>query len=87
MKLSQRAERLLDVPEGTLTGILHIEIDGVHRLIMEGDCEIREYEDTVVRVEAKPCSVRITGHGLCLEHLRSDGIGVTGTLLCVEFIS
>lgn len=86
MKLSQKAERILDLPQGALTGEAHIEIEGKERLTVDGDCEVTEYEDTFVRLRTRSGEVRVTGDGLNLEHLRAKGVSLAGRLLSVEFL-
>ena len=84
--LAQKAEHLLELPQGSLSGEAHLDIDGRRYLAVTGECEIREYEDTVVRLMTRSGEVRISGNALTLEAVRPDGVSVCGQLLSVEFI-
>lgn len=86
MGLAQKAERMLELPEGSLTGDARIEIDGKRSLTVTGSCEIREYEDTLVRLVTRSGEVRICGDALTLDNLHSGGVSVNGRLLSVEFL-
>lgn len=84
--LSQKAERVLDLPEGSLTGEARLEIEGNSLLTLDGSCEILEYEQTCIRFSAKSGEIRVTGNGLTLDSLYAKGACVSGHLLSVEFI-
>lgn len=86
MRWSQKAEDLLDLPDGALTGEAHIAVDGRRRVTIDGSAEILVYEDTVVRLTTLSGEVRIMGDALCLEHYRTDGVVVTGRVLTIEFL-
>ena len=84
MGLTQRAERLLDLPTGALSGEARIEIEGAHQVVVTGNCEIREYEPMLVRLNTRSGEVRIRGDRLVLDDLHSDSIAVSGAILSVE---
>lgn len=86
MRWSQKAENLLDLPDGALTGEAHVDIDGRRRLAVEGACDILAYEDTVVRLMTVSGEVRINGDGLSMESYHAGGVVLTGRLLSVEFL-
>ncbi|MBQ3093908.1 MAG: YabP/YqfC family sporulation protein [Clostridia bacterium] len=86
MGFFRQAEQFLDLPDGALTGDVHIEIDGTRRVTVDGRCEILEYEREVVRLRVKTGEIRIGGDGLVLESLQADGAAVNGRILSVEFV-
>ncbi len=86
MRWSQKAEDLLDLPDGALSGDAHMDVDGRRRVAVDGSCEIVEYEDTVVRLMTRSGQVRIVGNELRLESYQAGATVVTGQLLAVEFI-
>lgn len=86
MKLTQKAEQFLDMPDGSLTGEARLEIDGRRRLTVEGACDILEYEDSMVRLHTLSGEVRVTGDRLMLDCLHQTGVCLSGRLLSVEFL-
>ncbi len=86
MGLTQKAEQLLELPAGSLSGEARIEIDGRRQVTVAGSCEIHEYETALVRLTTKSGEVLITGDNLQLDDLHSRGISVSGRILSVEFV-
>ena len=86
MALTQKAEQLLELPQGMLSGDVHIEIDGRHHVTVTGSCDIREYESDIVRLNTRSGEVRLNGDTLVLDALHNGGITVRGQILSVEFL-
>ena len=86
MGFFRQAEQFLDLPDGALTGEVSVEIDGTHRVSVNGRCEILEYEQDLVRLRVKTGEIRIGGDGLALACLQTDGATVRGRILSVEFV-
>ena len=86
MGLTHKAEHLLELPAGSLSGEARIEIDGKRSVTVTGACEIREYETSLVRLTAKSGDILITGDDLQLDDLHSRGISVSGRILSVELV-
>ena len=84
MGFAHKAEQLLELPVGALSGEAHIEILGKERVIVSGHCDIREYDDGFVRLCARSGTVCIRGSRLTLDNLHSGGISVGGRILSVE---
>lgn len=84
MGFAHRAEHLLELPSGALSGEAHIEIDAMRQVIVSGSCDIREYEPMLVRLHTRSGEVRIHGNNLMLDNLHSDSVAVSGTILSVE---
>lgn len=62
-----------------------VEILGNTRVTVENHKGILEYDDTVLRVKAKGCEVRITGDGLTLAALTLGELIVTGVIVSVDY--
>ncbi len=86
MALTQKAEDLFELPQGTLTGEASIELNGRHRVTVTGSCEVREYEDSFIRLMTRSGEVRINGDALALDNLHRNGVSVLGRILSVEFL-
>ena len=86
MRWARKAEDLLDLPDGALTGEAHLAVDGRRRITIDGLAEILQYEDTAVRLMTRSGEVRIVGDMLCLERYQTDAVVVTGCVLAVEFL-
>lgn len=86
MKFTQKAEQLLDLPGGILSGEVRLEIEGRTRLTADGDTAIVSYDDDHVRFMTKSGEIRVSGDRLVLESFRSSGVCVSGQLLTVEFL-
>ncbi len=86
MGLAQRAEQLLELPGGSLSGEARIEIDGKRQLTVTGSCEIREYEESLVRLLTRVGELRVNGDALVLDHLHCGGVSISGRLLSIEFL-
>ena len=84
MGLTQRAEHLLELPSGALSGEARIEIEGMRQVVVTGSCEIHEYDSSLVRLHTRSGEVRIHGDRLMLDDLHSDSIAVSGVILSVE---
>lgn len=84
MGLTKKAERLLELPAGALSGEARIEINGKEQVLVAGHCDIREYEEALVRLITRSGEVRIRGDRLTLDDLHSGGISVSGRILSVE---
>ena len=84
MGLTHKAERFLELPAGALSGEASIEICGKEQVIVAGHCDIREYEETLIRLMTRAGEVRIRGDRLMLDDLHSSGVSVSGRILCIE---
>lgn len=85
--LSRRVESLLELPDGVLGHCTHMEFTDNRRVLLDGCCDILEYEDDQVKVAVAGGAVRFLGRDLCLNFLTADSLLITGRLLSVEFLS
>ncbi|MBQ3068485.1 MAG: YabP/YqfC family sporulation protein [Clostridia bacterium] len=86
MQVTKQAEALLDLPQGVLTGELLMEVRGRRQVILEGACDLIEYDESCVRLRAEGREVRLSGHRLAIETLSVGGASVSGQLLSIEFL-
>ncbi len=86
MQVTRRAEALLDLPQGALTGELLMELRGSRQVILEGACDVLEYDESCVRLRASGREIRLRGDRLTIETLNAGGAVVAGQLLSVEFL-
>lgn len=84
---SRRMESLLELPDGVLGHCTRIELTDDCQALMEGCCDILEYEDDRVQVAVAGGGVRFLGQGLRLNCLTADSILIAGKILSVEFLN
>ncbi len=85
--VSRRVEALLELPDGVLGHCTRIELTDNRQALMEGCCDISEYEDDRVQVTVAGGAVRFLGQGLRLNCLTTDSVLITGKILSVEFLN
>lgn len=85
--VSRRVESLLELPDGVLGHCTRIELTDDRQALLDGCCDILEYEDDRVRVTVAGGAVQFLGQGLRLNCLTADSILITGKLLSVEFLN
>jgi len=83
--LARAAEKALQLPEGMLGGCTRMEWTDDRQVLVEGCCEILEYEEGQVQVRIAGGAVRFWGEGLRLCCLSPEGILLTGRIRRVEF--
>lgn len=86
-RLSEQMEKTFELPAGTLTGAVHIELSGNHRAVVEGCRGIVEYEEGVIRLNTGSGVVRFSGTGLSMTCMTEDSAVVVGSILSLEFLS
>lgn len=94
MKKKKREERpktaiarMLELPESTLAGGLHIELHANREAIVEGCTGVLEYGEGVVRLSGGQMVVRIGGRNLTISGLDRNGTVVSGYITSIEFLS
>lgn len=85
--LSERVEKVLELPVGSLTGAARIEMTSNRRAVVEGCQGIVEYADDVVRMQTGSGLIRFTGRSLSISCLTEDSAVVEGIILSLEFLS
>ncbi len=76
----------LDLPGGMLGRFANIELHGNKEAIIDGNCTILEYSDTVIRVSSGANLVRFCGRDLNLSALSCNGAVISGVICTVDFI-
>ena len=82
---SRAAEALLQLPEGMLGHCTRMEWTDDRQVLVEGSCEILEYEQDQVFVRIAGGTVRFWGQELQLCCLAPGNILLTGRMQKVEF--
>ncbi len=83
---AQTVERALQLPDGTLTRGIRMEITDNRRVVAEGCKRVLKYEEDCVVLDTPCGAVRFCGQGLRVERFSSVGTAVDGRLLTVEFL-
>lgn len=78
--------RVLELPESTLTGGLHIEMNSNHEAVVENCRGVLEYTPQVIRLIAGGMVVKFTGRGLAIGSLNRNVTVVSGIITAVEFL-
>lgn len=81
-----RASQVMEVPPDFTGGMLHVELSGNREAVVEGNCAILEYNDTLIRLHAGKYTLRFTGRGLFMRNLRKDSAIIEGYILSVEYL-
>ena len=78
--------RVLQLPESSLTGGLHIELHANHEAVVENCRGVLEYTPTIIRLMAGGMVVKFSGRGLAIGSLNRNTTVVSGTITAVEFL-
>lgn len=85
-RIPLRVEQALQLPAGTLTNDVRLELTGRRRAVIEGCRRILEYEDDTIRLDTPDGALRFMGQGLCMDCLTPTAVVITGTILSVEYL-
>ena len=80
------AAEQLDLPEGMLSGMPQITLDGNLQLLVERHIGITEYGNDRIRIAEKSFIIEILGEGLHLVAMDSENIRVRGKIVAVNFL-
>ena len=83
-KVRGKIPELLGVPDQTLPGVPIIEIYGDRRVLIEGRCNVIQYEINCIRLRNACGDVRILGCGLCMAELSRHRMIITGRIESVS---
>ncbi len=78
--------RVLELPESTLAGGLHIEMHSNHEAVVENCRGVLEYTPQIIRLMAGGMVVKFSGRGLAIGSLNRNTTVVSGTITAVEFL-
>lgn len=78
--------RVLELPESTLAGGLHIEMHANHEAVVENCRGVLEYTPQVIRLMAGGMVVKFSGRGLAIGSLSRNTTVVSGNITAVEFL-
>ena len=85
MRVRQRMERLLELPEGSLTGESRLEIYAGRRAVMDGRCRVLDCEEDLIRLHTGGGVVCFRGRELSIAAFSSHSAVVEGRPCAVEF--
>ncbi len=86
MGFTQRAEQFLELPGGSLSGEVRVEILGTRQVTVDGACDIVTYEDTCIRLKTRAGDVRIMGDRLVMSCFHAGGMSIDGHIVSVEYV-
>ena len=86
-ELSKKVEKVLEIPDGALSGEVRMEWSGSRQVIIEGCCGILQYEEELIRLDTRSGELRFRGSALKMGCLNEDGAVISGRLLSMEFLS
>lgn len=78
--------RVLELPESTLTGGLHIEMNANHEAVVENCRGVLEYTPQIIRLMAGGMVVKFSGRGLAIGSLNRNITVVSGIITAIEFL-
>ena len=78
--------RVLELPESTLAGGLHIEMHSNHEAVVENCRGVLEYTPQVIRLLAGGMVAKFSGRGLAIGSLDRNNTIVSGVITTVEFL-
>ncbi len=84
--LSERVEHMLELPVGSLSGAVRIELLGNQRAIVDGCRGIVEYSDGLIRMQTGSGMIRFTGNVLSISCLTEDSAVIEGSILSLEYL-
>lgn len=87
MPMKTILSRVLELPESTLAGGLHIEMHANHEAVVENCRGVLEYTPTLIRLIAGGMVVKFSGRGLAIGSLNRNTTVVSGHITAVEFIA
>ncbi len=82
----QTVEQVLQLPDGTLTRGVRMEISDNRRVVAEGCKRVLKYEEDCVELDTPCGAIRFCGQGLRVERFSSSGTAIDGRLLTIEFL-
>lgn len=85
--LPEKVERAFELPLGSLSSAVRIELMGNKKAIISGCHGIVEYDDDLVRMQTGSGMIRFTGNTLSISNLTEDSAVVEGNILSLEFLS
>lgn len=84
--LTGKMERALELPQGTLSDIPHIELTGRSEVLVEGCHGILSYDDDAVQLNTGCGILRINGQRLTIRAVSDGCSAVSGQVLSMEFL-
>ncbi len=75
----------LGLPRDVILGDVLVRLVGRYELFLENYRSLILYTDTLIRLQAKNCRIRICGRGLCIACYQPERMRITGQITALEF--
>lgn len=75
------------LPKDVIFAAPILTMTGQMDLTLENYRGILEYTETMIRVQTKPCQIRITGIGLQVEYYTNDEMKIIGKVTKIEYLN
>lgn len=83
--MKQRISNTLELPADILEDIPRITMCDNREASIENYKGILEYDDGLIRLNAKSYIIKICGRGLCIYSITDEEIGIRGTIQSITF--
>ena len=80
------AAEQMDLPEGMLSGMPQLTLDGDRQLLVERHCGIVEYGTQRIRIAAKSFTIELLGDRMQLVAMDGDNIRICGKIFSVAYL-
>ena len=74
-----------EIPFISVMNELHIEVFSDKKIIIDGECYVREYLTTFVSLSFKNGNIVITGDSLSIVSVSNEGVRITGKIYSINF--
>lgn len=81
----KKINNCLDLPEGLLTGGVHIELQSDERALIDGKCTVLKYSDTEIKMNTGTGIIIFVGQNLSLDTLQINNSSISGKIKKIEF--
>lgn len=79
--------RMLEIPQGALSGMAQIELSGNREAVVDGCSGILEYTQSEIKINTPNMVVKFSGRGLRIRVMTSSSMVIEGFFTSVEFIT
>ena len=84
-RLLERISETAELPQGLLTGGVHIELNSNREVLIDGRSSVIEYTENEIRLNIQTGSLRLIGSSLGIVSMSPQGMQITGKIHSLEF--
>ncbi|MGN0557627.1 MAG: YabP/YqfC family sporulation protein [Acutalibacteraceae bacterium] len=84
-RLLERIGETAELPQGLLTGGVHIELNSNREVLIDGRSSVIEYTENEIRLNIQTGSLRLIGSSLGIVSMSPQGTQITGKIHSLEF--